>query len=239
MKALTAQTVVSAVADLAQAVEGGRNARFARTRLTLLFEGMRDRIGAAQAACAILDDAKASGKLGVQVTGQKTITIVVEGIETTTTKDVRNDTTSNAKALLASCVNSAYKGHADRLSIKSEKVGASSPVWKAVTTVDKVESLLTSLIDELELTSPEADSLRHSVNRMAAAKATAKQEAATLAAAAAKQEAATLAAAAAKEEQERLDAITAKVSDILTLQGLKAGSASYKAAEQALLVAFN
>lgn len=239
MKALTAQTVVTAVADLTQAVEGGRNARFARTRLTLLFEGMRDRMAAAQAACAILDDAKASGKLGVQITGQKTITVVVEGIETTTTKDVRNDTTSNAKALLASCVNAAYKGHADRLTIKSEKVGASTPVWKAVTTVDKVESLLTSLIDELELTSPEADSLRHSVNRMAAAKAKAKQEAAALAKQEAEQAALALAEQQAKQEQERLDAITAKVSDILTSQGLKAGSASWKAAEQALLVAFN
>lgn len=239
MKALTASTVVTAVADLTQAVEGGRNARFARTRLTLLFEGMRDRMGAAQAACAILDDAKASGKLGVQITGQKTVTIVVEGIETTTTKDVRNDTTSNAKSLLASCVNAAYKGHADRLSIKSEKVGASSPVWKAVTAVDKVESLLASLIDELELTSPEAESLRHSVNRMSAAKATAKQEAAELAKLEAEKLEAEKLEAAAKREAERLDAITAKVSDILTSQGLKAGSANWKAAEQALLVAFN
>lgn len=239
MKALTAQTVVSAVADLAQAVEGGRNSRFARTRLTLLFEGMHDRLAAAHAACAILDDAKASGKLGVQVTGQKIVTVVVEGIETTTTKDVRNDTTSNAKALLSSCVNAAYKGYPDRLSIKSEKVGASSPVWKAVTVKDKVETLLGSLIDELELTGPEAESLRHSVNRMAAAKAEAKAESEKIAKQEAEAAAAALAEQKAREESERLEAITAKVSDILTSQGLKAGSASWKAAEAALLVAFN
>lgn len=239
MKALTAQTVVTAVADLTQAVEGGRNARFARTRLTLLFEGMRDRMAAAQAACSILDDAKASGKLGVQITGQKPIKVMLDGQEVTAYKDVRNDTTSNAKALLASCVNAAYKGHADRLSIKSEKVGASSPVWKAVTVKDKVETLLESLIDELELTSPEAESLRHSVNRISAAKAKAKEEAAAKAKQEAEAAAAALAEEQAKQEQERLDAIAAKVSDILTSQGLRAGSASWKAAEQALLVAFN
>ena len=150
----------------AAAVNGGQSARIARTKLFLTFQELRDRLKAAELACVVLDDAKKSGKLGVRVTGTKKITIVSDGIESCSVKDVRNDTTSNGKLLLASCVNAAYKDYADKIILVSHKTAATTFKFAAVTPVDKLEQATKALLDLLNVTEAEEASFRVVVKRM-------------------------------------------------------------------------
>ena len=151
----------------AAAVNGGQSSRIARTKLTITFQECRDRAAAAQLACSVLDDGKASGRLHVRTTGTKTVTIVSDGIESCKVRDVRNDPMTNAKTLLASCIRAAYPDYKlDQVKFITHKTAATTWALTKVKVTDKLEQATNALLSLLDTTEAEEASFRAVVTRM-------------------------------------------------------------------------
>jgi len=231
---MNAQKIVDMGKDVLATITNGDSAKYARQRLTIAFAEMRDRTGAADAACRILDDLKAGNKVGKRDVGTKESTVMVAGIATTTTSKVYSDTTSNAKRCLVGAVNAAYKEYSDKVTLVSHKTGTTTFKLDEVKQVDKVEQAVDHLVSLLNITSVEEASLRHKVDSLI------KAEAARVADAEKAREAARAAARLASEEQAkeqeaaRLAAFAVKVSEVCASQGIKEGSKAWQAVEMAL-----
>jgi len=163
MSMITADKIVGLGKDVMSAVDGGREAKFAKLRLSSAFAELRDRTAAADAACRLFDDMKASGKFAKIVSG--TVTVVENGVETI--REKKYDPSANARGVIQKSVNTAYPSYEDTFVLKTHKSLRAQADYKPKTANDKLAMAVDKMFDLLGLTSAEETSLRLGISQAA------------------------------------------------------------------------
>jgi hypothetical protein len=234
MRIFTSEEIGKGATDVAAIVNHTGEAKGAKERLVARLADLADRMQAIELACRIMDDAKGRKLVGKRATGEKITTKIINGVKHETVATIWNDTTSNAKGRLASCVNQAYEGYPDTVTLVTHKTSATTYKLEPIKVVDRLVMATEKLIDLLPaMTTAEADSFRFMVSRLSL-EGEATETIHTLfqqaeSAYHAKMEAAKMEAAKMEAAQAFEDRINGMVVEAAREEGIKAGTAAYKA----------